>query len=422
MIELHKNKYRADRNQRGAAVMTVLVAVSVLGTLSMAVLSSVSSSFKLHKTAKDDVGSRYLAEAGLAIAVDDLRKGGTGSVGLSEQRVDFGGGDFWVETADLGSGMVSIVSTGVQGRSASRVELVLAASSSSFYSWGAFGDVILTMDSNAHVDSYNSNEAAYSADAGSGNDRYDLADGNVGANGNVELDTNSVVHGDAVPGPTGSVLLNGSSRVDGVTTPNTAVIELPEIEFPELVSTGDWTPSGDVTLAAGDHAFDTFTLDNASTLTIMGPATIVCDNMFVQSNSTIDIDTSLGPVEFYVREDFVMNSNTTISARNSVPGDVALLLSTNNIVDPDVNVDLDYVDFNSNAVLCGTIYAPNAHVEINSNFELYGSLIAKSVHLDSNSYVHFDEALMDADDDSGGIDFVRVSWRERPVTGSEIAW
>ena len=120
--------------------------------------------------------------------------------------------------------------------------------------------------------------------------------------------------------------------------------------------------------------------------------------------------------------DFVMNSNTTISAQNGVPGDLALFLNTNNIVDPDVNVDLDYVDFDSNAVLYGTVYAPNAHVEINSNFELYGSLVGKSVHLDSNSYVHFDEALMDAGDGAAGADYLRVSWRERPVSGSEIAW
>lgn len=422
MIELNKNIYRADQSRRGAAVMTVLVAVGVLGTLSMAVLSSVNSSFKLNKTAKDDVGALYLAEAGLAIAVDDLRKGGTGSVGLNEQRLDFGGGDLWVETTDLGSGMVSITSTGVQGRSASRVELVLSATSNSFYSWGAFGDLGLTMDSNAHVDSYNSSEGAYSADAGSGNDSYDSSDGNVGANGNVELDSNSLVFGNAVPGPTGSVILNGSSGVSGSTTPNTAIVDLPAIDFPTTVSTGDWMPSGNVTLASGDHAFDTFVLDGNSTLIITGPASILCENMFVQSNSSILVDTTLGPVEFYVHGDFVMNSNTTISAQNGVPGDLALFLNTNNIVDPDVNVDLDYVDFDSNAVLYGTVYAPNAHVEINSNFELYGSLVGKSVHLDSNSYVHFDEALMDAGDGAAGADYLRVSWRERPVSGSEIAW
>ena len=422
MIVSSNGAAQAEQGQRGAAVMTVLVAVGVLGTLSMAVLSSVNSSFKLHKTSKDNVGARYLAEAGLAIAVDDLRKGGSGSVGLNEQRVDFGGGDFWVETTDLGSGMVSVVSTGVQGRSASRVELVLSASSSSFYSWAAFGDLGLTMDSNAHVDSYNSSDAVYSADAGSGNDRYDKSDGNVGANGNVELDSNSLIFGNAVPGPSGSVILNGNSGASGSTTPNTAVVDLPAIEFPETVSTGDWSPSGNATLASGDHAFGTFTLDGNSTLTIIGPATIVSDNMFVLSNSSIEIDSTLGPVEFYVHDDFVMSSNTTITARNGIPGDLALFLNTNNIIDPDVNVDLDEVDFNSNAEFYGTIYAPNARVEINSNFELYGALIAKSVHLDSNSYIHFDEALLNASDSSEGADYVRVSWRERPVTGADIAW
>ncbi|MFT5049296.1 MAG: hypothetical protein ACI8QZ_000688 [Chlamydiales bacterium] len=413
---------RSDRRRRGAAVITVLIAVGTLGTLSMAILGRVSSSFRLNQSIKNQVGARYLAEAGLAIAVDDLRQGGSGSLGEDRDRVDYGGGDFWVETVDLGGGLTSVIATGVRGRTVSRVELVLADTNDAFYTWAAFGDLGLTMDSNAHVDSYNSSDAAYNPVNGSGNDFFDLANGTVGSNAGIALDSNSLVFGDAVPGPDDSVLTGVNAEVTGTTTPNTGVVELPEIEMPVIASTGDWSPSGVVTLASGDHGFDTFRLAGGATLTIRGPARILCDNMLIRSNAEIIVDSTNGAVEFYVRDDFVMNSNTRISADGDVPGDVAIFLETNNIVDPDVVVDLDEVDFDSNAKLYATVYAPNAHVEINSNFELFGALVAKSVHLDSNSYLHFDEALMEIDEDEAAIDYSLVAWRELPVSTSEIEW
>jgi hypothetical protein len=71
------------------------------------------------------------------------------------------------------------------------------------------------------------------------------------------------------------------------------------------------------------------------------------------------------------------------------------------------------VDFESNAKLFGTIYAPSASIVINSNFELFGSLVARAVHLDSNSRIHFDEALLELDEDEE-ITFETVAWRQRP--------
>ncbi|MDA1265498.1 MAG: hypothetical protein O2816_10515 [Planctomycetota bacterium] len=380
-----------------------------------------NSSFRVGDTARNEVGARFLAEAGLAESVDALRRGAEPNLGQNGAPVDCGTGSFWVAVTDEGSGRFALVSTGMQGRAACRVELVIEGAESNLWSYGAFGDLGLRMESNAHVDSYDSGDG-YSAGNGSGNDKWDKANGHVGANGNVTLESNAAVYGNAVPGPAGSTVLNGNSTVSGATAPNTQVVELPPIEVPSIASTGDWFPSGTVSLGGGDHAFDAFELDGNSTLTITGPARIVCDNMYLESNSSIVVDATLGGVEFYVRDDFVMNSNTLIASTELIPADVAMYLETNNIIDPDADVDLDEVDFDSNAKLYGTVYAPNAHVEINSNFELFGALVAKSVHLDSNSYIHFDEALLDQGDDSSSGQFTRVCWRELPVPASEIQW
>jgi hypothetical protein len=106
------------------------------------------------------------------------------------------------------------------------------------------------------------------------------------------------------------------------------------------------------------------------------------------------VDTTNGPVDIYVMNDFIMGSNTTFAPADWIPSGLEVTLLSDNVIDPSLAVDLDDVNFESNAQFCGVVYAPNAIVEIDSNFEFFGSLIARQVHLDSNAKVHFDEALL----------------------------
>jgi hypothetical protein len=87
-------------------------------------------------------------------------------------------------------------------------------------------------------------------------------------------------------------------------------------------------------------------------------------------------------------------------------------LLSDNIVDPLQLVDVDLLDFDSNAKMYASIYAPNALVEINSNFELFGAVMAKELILDSNCKIHYDESLADADIYSTST-FEVIGWREK---------
>ena len=87
---------------------------------------------------------------------------------------------------------------------------------------------------------------------------------------------------------------------------------------------------------------------------------------------------------------------------------------SDNVIDPNVTVDLDDVAFDSNAEIYGTIYAPEALIEINSNFELFGALIARRVHLDSRSRVHYDEALSGTGSDSSDASYAAICWLALP--------
>ncbi|MHC4263713.1 MAG: DUF7305 domain-containing protein, partial [Planctomycetota bacterium] len=153
-------------------------------------------------------------------------------------------------------------------------------------------------------------------------------------------------------------------------------------------------------------------------LTIVGPATITCDNFEIGSGSEVYIDDSAGPVTIYVENDFTMNSNTLLAPLSDDPMSLTLNLLSDNILDPTVDVDFteDLIDFESNAIMYGKIYAPNAEVVIDSNFELYGAVAARLLELRSNSRVHYDENLANSDEDAVST-WEIVGWR---VTSSQL--
>lgn len=405
----------AARGRRGSTLVMVMVALVAVAGLSLSAVVITNAAAKQQRSTRDRLAAQYVAEAGLAEAVFDLMTGGTGTQGDLQAPDAYGRSSYWVDAVDLGGGMTSLQATGLDRGAGYRIELILQEQSSSLFTWGAFGDVGMSMDSNAHVDSYDSALGAYSDQDvnGSGNSRYALENGNVGSNQNVGLATNSTVHGSAKPGPGGTTTITGNASISGSTTPSAATIALPPLSIPAIPSAGSLSVSSNTTLPAGVYAFDDLLIETGARLAIHGPATIVVTNMTLESNSELLVEASGGGIEVYVLDDFVMNSNTLIASDTYKPADIAINLDSDNVIDPNVTVDLDEVDFDSNAKLFGTLYAPNASIEINSNFELFGSLVAYQVHLDSNSRVHFDEALLTASS-SQTKTFSTLMWKGSP--------
>lgn len=405
---------RSRGARRGGALVGVLFVAAALALLSLSTVSLTTAAMREQGGWRRDVTARYVADAGIGAAVFALRSGLAADQGNAEQPVEFGGGTYWVERRDLAGGLFSLVSTGDQNGSTVRVEAVLRAQRQSMFTYGAFGDEFMGLASNATVDSYLASEGTYASQAinGSGGHPYANQNGTVGSNGNVTLRQNSRVHGDAAAGPEGVTTVMGNAVVSGATTPSTTRVELPPIEFPDYVSLGPLSVPGNsvATLPAGPQRYGAAQIGSRARLTVSGPATLVFDSLVVRSNAQLLFDTTNGPVEVYVHGDFILNSNTLFAPLSRNPADLALNLNTDNVINPDQQVDLDEVDFDSNSKLFGTIYAPRASVHIDSNFELFGAIVARRLVLDSYAKVHYDETLVEA---RGGAprDFEVVAWR-----------
>ncbi len=411
----------------GVSLVMVTFAVSVLATLSVSMVMVSSSASKEKRADREQVAALFAAEAGISEAVFALNNGQSANIGTAQSPVSRSGSTFYVQETSLGAGLASLVATGADNSSAVRLELTVRQTNTSIWTWGAFGDENLSMDSNAHVDSFDSRLGTYQSQLGgnsSGNSNYAQAKGHVGSNGNISLKSNSSVHGDATCGPTGTTVVTGNAEVSGSTVPNTGVVEIPALTIPSFGSTGNYSlgGNGSATLPSGDYEFDDFQLKSNAQLTVIGPARLVMENFELRSNAELWVDASAGPVEIFVLEDFVMASNTLLASMTFTPSDVTVNLNSNNIVNPTQNVQLAEVAFESNSKLYGMLLAPNAEVDIDSNFELFGSVIGKRVHLDSNSNVHFDEALLDISASGGQPTWEAVCWRrlssKTPIQGN----
>jgi hypothetical protein len=415
---------RNRTEERGSTMVIVALLVAAVAMLSLTLLSTLRSSQQENQGSRESLSALYACEAGLSAGVRSLATGGSGDLGSQNAPVAFGEQSYWVVSTPMGDGRTSLRSVGRDDGARMGVEVVVQPDPSGFFRWAAFGEELLHMDANSRTDSYDSTvnpgSSSYSSQQvnGSGSNAYANTDGDVGSNGNITMDSNIGVWGDAHPGPSGTVTgsQSGDPNISGSTTPLATSVELPDVIVPSITSSGPYMPLGNTILSSGSYHFTDLQVYTNKTMTIHGPATVVCDNFKLKSGASLVVDATDGPVKFYVINDFVLNSNTQVYSTTYSPLDVAFNLLSDNILDPgiDVTFDEDLVDFDSGSKLYGTIFAPSAEVTIDSNFEQFGSLVARRSYLYSDARIHYDERLATVSQEGQNV-FTTLCWRVVPV-------
>lgn len=411
-----KKRSMTGGSRRGSAIVMTLVCIVAVSTLSVVMLDMAEGAQAEARQTGDRLRAQYAAEAAASRAVAMLQAGGTGSIGSEQHAAGLDSASYWVDSSVNSTGDVrTLTASGVADRSTARVQVTLNAVPDSIWKFAAFGDEVLHMDSNARVDSYNSTLGTWAVQAtnGSGSNLYAHDSGNVGSNGDVTMDQNSKVWGSAQCGPEAATTVLGNAVVTGSTTPAPEEVDLPPLSIPSLTSSGDRTVNGTLNLPAGNYRYNTFNMRSGAIVNVTGPATIVTTNFLMRQNTQFRVNATNGPVKIYVYDDFVLSSNAQMYALDFNPDKVQVNLESDNVIDPDVTVELDVIDFDSNTKIYGTIYAPNAHIEVDSNLELFGAMMARSIDLDSNARVHYDENLARARS-NGSVVWQQVAWRALP--------
>jgi len=404
-----------SRTRCGSMLTVVAVLLVGMSGLSLALLHCTRSSGSAQRRDREGTHALYVAGAGLSKAVFSLQSGHSGALGAADAPVAFDQSRYYVRQEDLTSDILRLTATGLDDRAAARQELVLRRIPTTVWRYGAFGREFLHMNSNARVDSYDSLLGTYASQAlsGTGSMQHARSNGDVGSNGDISLDQNAKVWGRAMPGPSHIDTILGNAFVTGSTNAAPEPIEMPTVTVPTYPSQGALSVRSATTIPTGNRTYSNLTVNSNQTLTITGPANIVISNLLVSQNSQIRIDATHGDVQLWVLDNFELQQNAQIAPTDLQSPHLRLNLLSDNVINPELNVRLDTVSFDSNSKFYGTILAPSAAIRINSNFELFGSIMARSIDLRSNARFHFDEALLRANG-AGNPTFETISWREVP--------
>lgn len=416
-------------SERGAALLVALLVSVIMVGLVAAYLTISTMQHQASANSLKRFQALQVAESGVDIVIYEMENnttfdpegdgtetrtgnvaGGTYTVVATQDAVD---PDLWVLQS------TGQVMTGPNVEAARGVDVAVRGSFGGGGFAGVFSDRDFLIGSNAYVDSYDSDLGSYASQITGSFEGQDYANqnGGIGSNGNIELDSNAKVFGTATAGVGNSTTLGGNSTVSGSTAPMTSPVVFDPVTIPASIDALppvvlDQGSNTSDSIPPGNHHFSLLATGSNSTITITGPATIVVDDLRTDSNSNIIVDATNGPVEFYGKGDFDLDSNSSLSSTTNNPADIKVFLATDNI-NPDGTEDetRGHVNINSNGALFAVIYAPKAYANLDSNGGFFGSIAAGVVSVNSNFGIHFDEAL-GAGGGGGPLNFTVISWRE----------
>ncbi|HKX46294.1 MAG TPA: hypothetical protein VJP77_06295 [Planctomycetota bacterium] len=418
-MQIQVRRFRGGPGRRGSALLFAAIAAVAIAGLCAAILSLTTRTSESRVRGFGEQRALYAAEAGLSDAyvqvTAELLPLDTGApvlLGAPDQLVELGPVGYWVEVTQPNPRDVVLLASGVDGLDEVRLELVLSRLPNGFFQFAAFGADGVNLDSNAFIDSYDSNEGSYLEQVQAGAE-YAKQNGDVGSNGDITLKANTQVHGDAKPGPTGSLNDNAPGTfVAGSTEPLEEEVVLPPIDVPVAASSsGALVGSSAVVVGPADVLhYDSILMQGGSTLEIVGPCKLVVDDLLLKSNSEIVFNTDGGEIEVFGTGNFVLESNSVLTTQTDSALDVTLLLSGDNS-GPGAAHD---VELGANASFTGAIYAPYCEFSLASNFTIYGSIMCGFLDLSSFGEIHFDEALLyDGYGASGELE--PRYWRRAPL-------
>ncbi len=392
----------------GSAMIAALLVVFAVATLSLIHIQLDLSKARETRASVDSKRAFYMAEAGLAEAFYGIVAGDSGNVGTAEEPARFADGVFFTTAQEEGLGRVSLSSTGMCGAGRATLGIVIERSSDSVASLGFFGSENVVIEDGVTVDSFDSRKGITSRTK---------SGAQVGSNQSLTVGgavKNTTIKGDARPGPSGVLLLGSKASVTGTTAPFLTSNQLPSVQVPSYTAEGSITTSllkALATVPAGEHSYDDLRVVGLTKMIIRGPARVVVKNLVVDSLGELAIDTTYGPVELYVTDWLNLKSGSKFGTGTGDPRSTSVFVTASVIKDQDGNGSLDQpVILGATGTFRGAIYAPRAAVSIPSTLEIYGSATAQRLTLKNGGKFHFDEALLEAGVDEGGLPKL-IGWR-----------
>lgn len=164
-MNMHKTLkgMRAGDPRRGAALMVSLVAVMVIAGLGAGLIQMQSAMNRRHAFSIDRRRALYVAEAGIAEAALAVGQGKSGIIATEAIPAAFGGGLFWVETADLPDDKIALICTARVGSAEFVLRTIVIPNLNPIGSLGFFGADAVEIGWGTVADGYHSGRGSFAS-------------------------------------------------------------------------------------------------------------------------------------------------------------------------------------------------------------------------------------------------------------------
>ncbi len=208
--------------------------------------------------------------------------------------------------------------------------------------------------------------------------------GAIVSNGDIALAGGALVHGDARSGQAGKITDGYGTEVTGEAISLSTPIEIPEVAAADSTGAQDgylgWNTDGTIT---GDLTIRRLNMNSYSRLSIVGPATVVIDELQLNSNAYILADTSAGPVTLIINNRLSLGYAAYIAPSSLQARDMTIRYAGTSTI-----------QLNTSARLLADIVAPLAQINLGYQSEIYGRALAKSLSLGNEAKLHLDIDLL----------------------------
>jgi len=409
----HSTSTQTSTPQRGSVTVAALCFVVVIAGLSFSMLEMGLASRRTHARCDGNLYALEAAETGTARAEQEVVSNtdpdgdGVGTLFGSHGR-----GRFAVTaTPDpLDPTRFKLVAQGWYGQATRRIETLAQVKPGGPWEYGLFAKEGITFGSNnAATDAYDSRLGSWESQAVNfdGNGYYAQKEGNIGSNGPIRMGSQSLIRGDAHPGPGYSV--DSPENVTGETTPLEEELALPPTPYTEFLaaantnSNGDWKVEGKVNY---DPATMSLSVSSGTTITLTGQ-TYFFSNLSLSGGAILKIEN--GPVKVYITDEAALSGGTIF---NVTAQPINLQFYQQPYALPK-----GYTPKTNKASISGgtnsafVMYAPSTDITMSGNGAVNGAIIAREFWMKGGGQVHFDLALKDQLP-AGPPKLRRLLWRD----------
>jgi len=407
-----------SKQPRGAALVIVMLVMAVLLMAGTTFLTISSTESQIALNEQGSARALVLAEAAIHKAIA-FYYANPNSTYAAETNTVLGGGTFTISvttvagcTATSARKIQATASVPIRGGKAQATLEAVVDRVSYPYRWAAFAatpnqliyslydplsgysrdrtNSELWLNHDDLVDSFDSGAGPYDLTTNSGQH------GNVGANGDVDIDYNSTIKGNVQAGDdiikSSGVTVTGTEASNLSPEPTDPGVPFPTVT-PGVTPTGGLTvpAGGKVTLSAGTHYYTNIKMeDNAKLETSGGPVTIVVTGPPVASTNKL---ADLG-------------DNVTLGAH---PGTQLTIITKSDTSETDFLTFVAQSGFR----LYGSIYGTHTDIYLGANSQIFGSIIGRTMRASTGTKMHYDQAMSNRElCHNGKFTIRRGTWRE----------